>query len=225
MRKKLHPVVLTVGIMQVAFGVLGLCCGGVSAVDGAMVYSDPSLQDSSSQARPVGTPGARPTRHAGNTFVEEVIRRCPAYGAFEIGRGCVGLFLAVLMIASGVGLFFMQSWARWLAVGYAALSFLSSCANVGYQAAVYVPAVHEVAAESAGQNASYASGAKVGAYVALAITLVTAVYPLVVAVLLLIPPVHRAFRGEPAPREPWDDDRDRDDYRDRFNGRDRYQNW
>jgi hypothetical protein len=233
MRKKLHPIVVVVAILQIVFGVLGLGCGGYAGVSGVYVMTN-------AQYNPKKTPSVYEEKLAGsdssglpldqNDLQVEWIRRVPSYGLAESLIALASLFLALLMIASGVGLFFMQSWARWLAVGYAVLSMLETLLVVVYFAAVVFPALFALNDELGEQGDPYLAALGAGmvswniAYTLFYVGLV--IYPLAVLILMLIPPVHRAFRGEPvsaghAHREPDREDyRDRDDYGERFDYRD-----
>ena len=146
MRKKLHPVVLTVGILQVLFGLLGMCCGGFGVFGSVLLYTDPKYSATAQpNPPPKVTPGAG--RPANFDPEAEMVRRIPAYREVEAGRAVTGLFLGFLMIVSGIGLFFMQSWARWLAVGYAVLSIFNSCCLLGYQLGFTLPTIHQLADE------------------------------------------------------------------------------
>jgi hypothetical protein len=130
------------------------------------------------------------------------------------------------MIAGGIGLFFMQSWARWLTVAYGGFSLFSRCVYVVYYAVVVVPIVREAgAAYIANGNPDMDSGLwalKYGPFMGLALGL----YPLLVIILLLLTPVSRAFNRQPSPDSSADDYRDRDDMAERFRsnaGGDRFQ--
>jgi hypothetical protein len=222
MRKKLHPVVLTVGILQVLFGLLGMCCGGFGIIGAVVLFTDPRYSADAPPKPPPGKVAPGTVKPMGFDAQEELIRRVPGYRAVETGRAFVGLFLGFLMVVSGIGLFFMQSWARWLAIGYAVLSIFTSCCLLGYQMGFVLPAATEIADELAAQGAysSAGTGFKIGMYIGVGIAFALALYPILVLVLLLIPPVNRAFKGEPAADDGLGDFRNRDDYRDRFRGGD-----
>jgi hypothetical protein len=234
MRKKLHPLVLTIAIFQVVFGVLGLGCDGFGLINavGLMMMNPSATPPPTTTTKTSGkgqppTPGEAFERGAaaGTEAEMTVLKKAPIYAPVQLVHALFGLFLVLLMIVSGLGLFFMQSWARWLAVGYGVLSILTRCVCLGYHAALVLPIYNEVG------QAFIQSGnpdmdnnlwlLKYGPFMALLLGL----YPLLVIVLLLLPQVGQAFRAEPAANAGFDDYRDRGDDRDRYPGGDRYQNW
>jgi hypothetical protein len=228
MRKKLHPLVLTIAILQVVFGGLALLCDGFGVINAfgfQMMSSRPAPTTPSSNA---GGPGQRPSSfnegynrgyEAGMTAQMALIKQAPGYIPEQYAQSFVGLLLAVLMLASGAGLFFMQSWARWLAIGYGVISLFARIVFLGYHAVAVLPILNDVGngfiKDGHPDLVTGLWGLKWFPFVGLLLGL----YPLLVMVLLLLPAVGRAFRGEPAPNKDFDDyreyyPRNRDD--DRF---------
>jgi hypothetical protein len=211
MRKKLHPVILTIAIFQIGLGVLGMCCDGLSLIGAVMLYS-PDEDDM--VERPTGPPqkttknpknleegfqeGFEKGMKASNLAQAELTEKAPGYRPVAVGQELLALFLSLLMIVSGIGLLFMQSWARWLAVGYGGLSIATRCCGVGYHAAVLLPVLNDLCADLlASGNQSLVSDlwvTRFGPFLGFLLML----YPFTVIVLLVRPGINRAFRGEPA---------------------------
>jgi hypothetical protein len=209
MRKKLHPIVLIVGIAQVVFGLSGFCCGGYYGISGAYIMTNPQFNAKKTPSAYAdkladnGTGGAYMLPMEQDDVQVELIRRIPSYGIAQSLDALTRLLFALLMIASGIGLFFMQSWARWLAIGYAVLSILASLLGALYSLIFILAPLLELNDELGAQGDPYLAtlGASftvwTGAYVIVELALI--VYPIAVLIMLLIPPVNRAFRGEPVP--------------------------
>jgi hypothetical protein len=228
MRKKLHPLVLTVGIVQIVLGLGGMCWGGINAVANAAVIGTKGgpAAGAGSYGAKMAPGGGGAAALNGQDLQDELLRRAPSWLYLQTALMAWATFLSFLMVVGGVGLCFMQSWARWLTIGYAALSIFGHLVEFGIQLVVVFPVIlaisNEVAAAGTPQATGMAGGFKFGFLGAAVFAFALALYPLLIAILLLIPPVNRAFRDEPAPdREP-DDYRDRDDYPDRDDYRDRF---
>jgi hypothetical protein len=145
-----------------------------------------------------------------------LLQNAAGYKFVQLGQSFFGLFLAVLMLASGIGLFFMHSWARWLAVGYGVLSLLGRCSCLGYHTVAVLPLLSELGDKYVKGGTPDLNNGLFGLKYFPFAGLLLALYPLLVILLLLLPAVGRAFRGEPASDKPFDDFRDRDDFHDRF---------
>jgi hypothetical protein len=212
MKKKLHPVVLTVAIFQVLFGFTSMCCGGITGAGVVALFNDPKFDPSKNP--PAATKPATGMPNSSNPptmmgVQEEVTRRAPGYLYEQGAEATASVFLGFLMLVSGIGLFFMQSWARWLAICYAVLHILRNFCALGYTLFFVVPVMNEVA-NQLGPGNSQGAGLKIGAIIGALLGFSVVLYPLLVAILLLIPPVNRAFRGETS------GDQGPEDYRDDF---------
>jgi hypothetical protein len=201
MRKKLHPIVLVVGILQVLFGLAGMAVGCVSIGLGVMILID-SKYDVNEESSPFVTKmkapgGAR--QLTGEDLEVEIIRRVPSYAPEQIASALPGIFLSFLMIVSGAGLLFMQSWARWLAFGYAALSVFRSVIDLGYRLVFVYPAIQAIADKlNASGSTLTTEMAKSFMFGFLSVTILQfalVVYPLFLVIVLMIQPVQRAFRA------------------------------
>ena len=145
-----------------------------------------------------------------------ILQNAPSYKYVQLGQAFFGLFLVMLMIASGCGLFFMHSWARWLAIGYGMLSLLGRCSCLGYHTVVVLPLLSELGDKYVKSGNPDLNTNLVGLkYLPFGGLLLVQLYPLLVIILLLLPAVGRAFSAEPVSTGP-DDFRDRDDFHDRF---------
>ena len=140
--------------------------------------------------------------------------KVPSYGPVQRAINGSGLGLAVLMIASGIGLLMFRPWGRLTAIAYAVLSILITAAFVVWYLAAVVPAVvafgREIAA-TGGREAEAMELTIQAAYIGgPLVASLSAAYPVVVLLVLLRPSVRAAFRGEPVP----DGTEEPDDYRD-----------
>jgi hypothetical protein len=220
MQKKLHPAVLTVGIFQVLFGLLSLCCGGFGALGAYTMFNDPKF-DPSKTPPPVTKSGSGSPKTGSPGIMEvneELVRRVPSYLYEQTFEACANLFLGLLMLLSGCGLFFMQSWARWLSIFYAILHILKNIGTLIYSLVWIIPTMNAIYDEWGGAGNPQTAGAKVGGPIGAFLGFSVVLYPILVCILLLIPPVSRAFRGEGAADKGLDDFRDdyRDNYRDPY---------
>jgi hypothetical protein len=219
MQKKLHPVVLTVAILQVVFGLLVLGCDGFGVIN---AYGFEKMAESPGNRGPgiqkdgragqTKDPGAAFNQgfEAGASAQITVIEKVPSYLPALYFQSFFGLFLGFLMVLSGIGLFFMQSWARWLAVVYGVFSLMARLAFVVYHATVVLPVLNEISNNYVRNGQPQMAQALVGLKAMPFTGLVLALYPLLVIGCLLMPPVHKAFRGKPARRRGFDDARDPD---------------
>src|SRR2546430_804073 len=162
MRKKLHPVVLTVGICQVVFGLLGMCCGGFGVIGAVAMLSKqpvPGVTQPAAGSKTSPTPNTMEVQ-------ERLVQRVPSYLYEQTAEAFASLFVGFLMIVSGLGLFFMQSWARWLAICYAVFSILRNVIVLLYSLIFVLPAMvaisDEIAASGNAQAAGTATGFKIG---------------------------------------------------------------
>jgi hypothetical protein len=118
--------VLVMAILNLIFGGLGLvciCCGaagllGFSALAGAA----PGMPD----------------------IIGAIKKEIPSYVAVVSTELVLSFILTCALVASGVGLLSMQSWARWTAVAWAVLVIPLNIAETAYQLVVVQPAMERV---------------------------------------------------------------------------------
>jgi hypothetical protein len=234
MRKKLHPVVLVVAILQIVFGVFGLVgplfglYGSYELFENAKTYAakfpDQGSVNREDQVGPLYNRDFDEDPPENDDVIDQVAYRHPTYKYAHLARHSFALLLAPLMIGGGIGLLFMHKWARYLTLGYCALSILHSLGVLLYGSIVYLPAILKINRElnEMGEDqAEFAIGIRISVFFVALFALILAAYPVIVAVMLLIPPVSRAFRGGPVDRDADKDrgrydDNERDDYRRRF---------
>jgi len=109
MKSRRPALVLATAITNFAIGGLALLCGCFGSL----------AQFQTIQARTAGT--TTNPNVLGTAYVEQ---RLPGYTAVEIATYVVIGVGAVVVIADGVGLLLMQSWARWTAIVYSVLVLL-----------------------------------------------------------------------------------------------------
>jgi hypothetical protein len=222
MRKKLHPVVLTIAICQVVFGLLVLACDGFGVINvvGFQTMSNSPIPTPPEPA-PKGGGGGQPKSFdagfnqgfmVGQTAQLTVIQKAPAYIAVQYVQAFFGLLLGVLMLVSGTGLFFMQSWARWTAVGYGILSLLARCVFIVYHTAFVLPVLNDLGDGFVKSGHPEWVTALIGLKFLPFLGLLLGFYPLLVIVLMLLPAVGKAFRGKRRAARELDDDTDYSDH-------------
>jgi hypothetical protein len=160
--------------------------------------------------------------------IEEYIERSvPGYQFLKWGSIAFSLLLSLMMIVAGLGLIWMQPWARYLSLTYAVLSILWHIFDAVTALGFILPATTEFLdremAHLPGQAPGFSAGMKVGMYFGALFSAAFIAYPIVVLCLLLRPSIARAFSGEGLPPDEgrdrggeWGDVRDDDRPRDRW---------
>jgi hypothetical protein len=201
MPQKKPTAVVVIAILQVVFGLIGLC-GTVVQLSGAQK----ALLNATQVNQPQGQANVSP-----EAIQSHLEKKIPNYHAIETGDAVVDLVLCVLMLVSAVGLLQMRSWGRLLALGYAVLSILAHLASVVLTFALVVPAMADLSKEiaaSGGQEAQVmAQAMRFGIIFAALAAALTAIYPIIVLIVLCLPSVRAAFAGVAMPAGP-------EDYRD-----------
>ena len=110
----------------------------------------------------------------------------------------MGLFLSVVLIADGIGLLLYQPWARFVAIGYVALSILYQAGWLLYAALCILPvqlAFYDAlpAVNAQAQNAK--AGGKIGVACGSFLPAMGLIYPAIVLIVMLLPSVATAFQG------------------------------
>jgi hypothetical protein len=137
--------------------------------------------------------------------------RVPSYGPVQQAVNGAEIAVTLLMIASGIGLLMFRPWGRLAAIVYAVLSILVTMASLAWYLAAVAPAVvafgREIAATGGPDAEAMGAGIPIAYIGGQIVFSLSAVYPLVVFLVLLRPSVRAAFQGEALPAEP-------EDYRD-----------
>ena len=203
MPQKRPLVVVVIAVLQLVFGVpaLGTYALSFAGLDKAVA--------SLGQVNPQGQ--QRLTLLDVEKRLEEKV---PSYALVQQAVNGVEIAVALLMIASGIGLLMFRPWGRLVAVVYAVLSILVTVLFLAWYLATVAPAVvafgREIAATGGPDAEAMGAGIPILYIGGQILFSLSAVYPLVVLLVLLRPSVRAAFRGETlgeGPGEP-------EDYRD-----------
>src|SRR5262249_36894792 len=129
-------------------------------------------------------------------FQAEIEKRVPSFRTMTYAQLGVGFLLDFLLLAAGIGLLNMKSWARYLSIAYAILSLLNHIVGAVWQFGFLIPAL-DTALEALVQGNPQArpalSAAKIGMYVGVVIGHIFVIYPIFVLIAMLLPSVGRAF--------------------------------
>jgi len=189
------PLLASTGIAALAVGVLGLLCGTCGVLDTAMLIGGPATGD---------------VRY----YLQ---REAPAWIPIVTVRSVGLLVLSAAALAAGLGLLGRQQWARWLALGYAALSIPLHLIHGVYGVVVYMPAMERFmmaqATRGPGFSSSFRAGFLIGFAPPLIIWLSVSVFLLVA---MLSPQAARALEPKrKRKRRRIEDDEDFGEYDDR----------
>jgi hypothetical protein len=196
--------VLVIAILHLVFGGLGLLCtvcGGLMDLAGAQKAlaqaGDAQQQQMAQQQRR-------------KEVTERVhMERIPLYQAYSVTNRVLSTLFCIVLVAAGIGLLLMQSWARWLSVGYAVLSILTNMGVFVYTIAFFIPADHEAFRRLPPQSDQEQLAYNIANVVAPAGPCVMMLYPAVVLIVLLLPSVGAAFQPRKRRRrEDYDDEPD-----------------
>lgn len=194
--EKERPVAVTViAILHFVLGGLGLLCQLCAGIGlgGILVMAAGSGND--------------PASFFMKEYINSLNRNAPGYLPISGGLACLGFVIAIVLIASGIGLLQMQKWARFASIGYAIVAILVGFVNLGYTIAVVNPAVtkaQEDAVRATAQKfggkqgmpgASPNIGGQIGGTIgALIGSVISMIYPIAVLIVMFLPNVSQAFR-------------------------------
>jgi hypothetical protein len=215
--KKLPAAAIVVGILNLLLYSPCLCCGGIGVVSGATgggasMISDPKMKEEINRQM---------------AFMENEV---PAFKAASIGFNVAYAFVGVLLMVSGVLLFFKMPAARTACIIGSVLMLMITLAYIAHQAAFVLPAQFKwqqqnpAVAASGGAFMGILKGSTYAVLVGAAILYVG--YPALALGLMMMSSVRQAFSGSSSigPDDDFDDDRRRneddadrrrDDYDDR----------
>jgi hypothetical protein len=183
--------VTVVAILQLVFGVLGLLChvmtGATQLVGGTPGFGQPAAQ-----------PQGGGMEDLGKRLEKAIQEKAPATKALEYATSAINLFLAVLMILSGIGLLTMRSWGWYLTIAYAILSILMTIGLTGYDLAVSLPVTQEALRTIVPKNQeeqTFLTIMQVGIYVGVVGPLVWMIYPILILILTARRSVRVALLG------------------------------
>lgn len=196
----------------VVFGILNLLGGGWDLL--VCLIGCLGLLAVGMGQTPAPRPGAAPDMNSTTTYI---LAHAPHYKAFLTLDAGLDFLLALLLIVAGIGLLMMQGWGRWVSLAYVPLALIGRLANFVYRIAFVVPLIsefYEKGVKSGATPEAAATGAKVGAIGALVIQLAFCLYPLLLAMVMLLPSTAEAFRpGRRKRRDRYDDLEEEDPWR------------
>ena len=182
MPKKRPTAVLVIAIFHFIFA----ACGGIGGLL-ALTGAAQSLSKMSAGANP----------KAPQIDVEKMIERSfPAYQTFQTVDGAVTLVMAVVLLAAGLGLLQMQSWARWLSIFYAVVQIIRTLIGLVVAFVYVLPAVKTGFQQLPGTPPEAAKAAEIGATIGAGVGgCIGLIYPVAVLIVMLLPSVGAAFRA------------------------------
>jgi hypothetical protein len=181
--------VLVLAILHLVGGtidLLGVLCSGV------MQFAGPG----GLLGMPGGGAGPDPTIR-----LQQAIEAIPGQKAFTAAELVVNLVLDLLLLAGGIGLLNMKSWARTTSLVYAPLAILNRLGTLIYTLVVLVPGFETILQEELGRDPqfkSFGSLMKTSMILGAVIGALFIIYPIVVLIILNLRTVTAAFRGETA---------------------------
>jgi hypothetical protein len=210
-RKRRPVVILVMAIINMVMGGLILICGMCAGSDAAILTA----------AGGAPGPGGAPASDM-KTFLDN---ETPGWEAVLIGYAFVQLVLAVVLVAAGIGLLKMQSWARWLSVFYSAIALVLALAFTVFVAGFMGPArvkyqerQMNLAAQPASAQAGFQFGKTLGQSMnVICYGAIPIIHAIILAIVMLLPAVGEAFapprRRRSRTRDEDDLDEDEDDDR------------
>lgn len=200
MGQKRPTPVLVIAILHFTFGGLslffGLCGLGAQLAMQAKVFPQPP-------SPPPGRPQA-PTQDDIQKYMDQ---RIPHHQAMLYGGIIFDLCLSVLMIIAGLGLIQMRSWGRILSIGYACLSIVQKLVGIIYAFLVTLPVMNEfldTLTNQAPETVIFVKTMRITITMTPILQLSYLVYPIVVLVVMYLPTVSAAFRGQTLGMDPAD---------------------
>lgn len=182
MPRQRPTIILVIAILHFIFGGIGLFCGICS---GVMELAGPSriLQ-------------ANPQQGHRQQVTEQVLsRKVPLYRAYSIGNRISSLLSCLLLIASGVGLLYVQSWGRWLSVVYALLSLFVNLIVLVYTIVFFMPAYEEIFRQLPPQSDQEEIAYTFAKVAGPAGGCIMMIYPMVVLIVMLLPSIAATFQA------------------------------
>lgn len=188
--------VLVIAILHFVFGGIALAfglCGGAFQVAGGNQAFQPAG---------VGGQQAKEQQQLQEDLQKALEEKVPAGKAVQYGNLGVDLLLSAMMIVSAIGLLKVLSWGRSLSIVYAVLSIIHKVFAAVYAFAFTIPATNEVVEKFLAKQNLGEQGRMLGRIVeitaigAVIFALLTAIYPIIVLIVMFRPKVVAAFRGE-----------------------------
>lgn len=193
---------LVMGILNIVAGVFGLLCGACGLIANGFVSLFGGVQAPKGEKNPL------------KELLDHMSREVPGYQVVEIGKPSLVVILSIVVIAAGIGLMMVQSWARWASVFYALATIFLHLVYAVYEIVFVQPAVQRFIAKQqhgpfGGQNPGEQLGSTIGIVMGATVFIV---YALALLVVMFLPPVAAAFSGK-SHRPGYEEDEDYDDRR------------
>jgi hypothetical protein len=191
-QQRSHAGVMTIAVLQLVFGALGLLCDVLGLVGQAASFAPGGGQNAAIE--------------------KDVEAALPYHKPVSFVFLGVDFVLSILMLASGVGLVQRQPWSLPVTRGYAILSIINRLIYTAYQAFFLMPVMSDVMAKHGGAGGQAAAGfVQMGMGIGVFIGFLFILYPIIVLIVMARPDVKAALGvGSPPPDSPPDyDDRDR----------------
>jgi hypothetical protein len=131
--------------------------------------------------------------------LQNTLKSGPAYEGVQIGIVAADMALSITMIVSGIGLLQLRPWGRLLSILYAFSSIALKIGAVVYALLFTVPALNEYLAThtATSPEEQFAfSIMRLAAIAPLTIQSIAVIYPIVVLIIMFLPSVRAAFRGD-----------------------------
>lgn len=196
MTKKRPTAVLVIAILHFVFGGLGVLIGVVGialqAAGGSKLF----------QPAPPPQAGQNAKAMDMSDLEDFIAKEVPGSKAIQTGDVVGKTALSICMIIAGVGLVKMQSWGRWLSVLYGLGSIALHVLRTIYFYTQLLPALQKY---FDAKKAMIVNDQKLVeaikmieffAMLAPLLELVTIIYPIIVLIVMFLPSVSAAFRGE-----------------------------
>jgi hypothetical protein len=203
-RKKKSNLLLTMGIVTIVYGCLGLLCGSCGVFGGVA---------SSSMAKmpAAGNPAIG--------MIQHMNKEVPNWLAIDIARSSAVILLSALIIVAGVGLLMQKGWGRWLTVIVSAALIVQQIIYSIYQFTTFMPAMERWAkTQPAAAGPMMFGGGPAQQVGGVFGSVLVLMFPLIFLVVMLLPATGEALAPPQRRRREYDDglddDRDRDRYRD-----------
>ena len=199
-RRELPTAVLVLAIFHFLVGGYGLLCG---LCGGLMVLTNPNP----AALFAFGNPQLAQQQQAQQEAIQRVLNeRVPHLKVYQAETVVVGLALSGALIAAGLGLLSLRGWGRTLSLAYAVLSILQTLSAALYSFVYVAPANEEAFRQMPAPNPQTAhmmqNMAQMTVFFMVLSVLIQLAYPVTVLIIMLLPSVRAAFRGEAAPDRP-----------------------
>src|SRR5713226_482440 len=173
-RRKKSPLLLTMGIISIVYGCLGIICSGCIAFSAAIAPTTAKM----------------PAPNGGPNMIQHMNKEVPHWIEIDVARGAVVFIFSVMAIIAGIGLINRKGWSRWLTVFGSIVMILQQLAYGIYAFTTYFPAM-ERWQKAQGAAPGFGAGMQAGGLISMVLVLL---FPLVLLVAMLLPAAGEAFR-------------------------------